>query len=765
MKKNHLSIRFLVKFFLLSLLILFSAYDAPPARAAGDETLPARAARAQALTQALVGRSARGASLAELRALADERRDLLAALIEEAPGEAIKTALPAGLRGRLPAGIRDLVEQRLTLEGELEVYHVDGEDPRDSRYVHVLKTSLGDRVSVHFAQDMPGLLSGTEVRAQGVYFDGLQVGDDATEGAIVLGDGAGLEVLACCGGTGGSTGSSTTIAPNTFGEQRTLVLLVNFQDLQEEPWSLQHAQDLVFGQSSDFFYENSYQQTWLSGDVFGWYTLPINEGCSTTPIENEANAKATANGINLGDYNRIVYVYPGKCDYGGTATIGGSPSRTFILADQFKLYIVAHELGHNFGLWHSHGLNCSGGVVTDSCLRPEYGDGLDAMGSRELHFNAFQKERLGWLGYGQSPLIGVIDSGGTYSISTYASADNGAHALKIFRDVDPATGIARWLYLEQRQPIGFDSAMLNSFYLDTENITNGIIVHMGTEGEGNSSFLLDMTPDSTTDIWSDLDDPALVAGQTYSDPETGVTITTEWADGSGATVQVAFNGVDCAAANPAMDLSPSSSQWVAPGTSVTYYVTVINNNDSACATATFNLSAAVPAGWTASFAAPSLMLDAGMRDTTTLDVTSDTSAAEGYYDIAVTAVNDGDSNVAGMATATYVVSSNINHPPVASDDSAETSEDTAVDVDVLANDTDPDQDPLAVLAVTQGAKGTVTLMPQGLVQYQPSGKAKGSDTFSYTVSDGLDTSVASVTVTVRKSGAGNGGNGSGKGKN
>ena len=61
------------------------------------------------------------------------------------------------------------------------------------------------------------------------------------------------------------------------------------------------------------------------------------------------------------------------------------------------LRIFNHELGHTFGLYHSHGMNCSGVVIGSDCDNIEYGDRLDIMGGRALHFNAFQKERLGWL--------------------------------------------------------------------------------------------------------------------------------------------------------------------------------------------------------------------------------------------------------------------------------------------------------------------------------------------------------------------------------
>ena len=47
----------------------------------------------------------------------------------------------------------------------------------------------------------------------------------------------------------------------------------------------------------------------------------------------------------------------------------------------------------------------------------------------------------------------------------------------------------------------------------------------------------------------------------------------------------------------------------------------------------------------------------------------------------------------------------VNDPPVAVDDTATVAEDSAVNVAVLANDTDPDSETLTVTAVTQGAHG------------------------------------------------------------
>ena len=57
-------------------------------------------------------------------------------------------------------------------------------------------------------------------------------------------------------------------------------------------------------------------------------------------------------------------------------------------------------------------------------------------------------------------------------------------------------------------------------------------------------------------------------------------------------------------------------------------------------------------------------------------------------------------------------------------------------IDVLANDTDVDGDTLTVTAVTAAGNGTVTLDRRGTVTYTPDADFIGTDSFTYTVSDG-----------------------------
>lgn len=70
---------------------------------------------------------------------------------------------------------------------------------------------------------------------------------------------------------------------------------------------------------------------------------------------------------------------------------------------------------------------------------------------------------------------------------------------------------------------------------------------------------------------------------------------------------------------------------------------------------------------------------------------------------------------------------------------------------VLANDTDPDDDPLTARLAGPAKKGSVTVNPDGSFSYQASKKAKGTDTFTYLATDSSGLSaLEKVTIEVTK---------------
>ena len=109
--------------------------------------------------------------------------------------------------------------------------------------------------------------------------------------------------------------------------------------------------------------------------------------------------------------------------------------------------------------------------------------------------------------------------------------------------------------------------------------------------------------------------------------------------------------------------------------------------------------------------------------------------------------NDGQLDSA-PATISITVT-HVNHPPVANDDSASTTQDQSVTVSVLTNDTDPDNDLLTVTGTSTPAHGTAAVNGNNTVTYTPTTGYSGPDSFTYDVSDGNGgTASATVSITV-----------------
>ena len=112
-------------------------------------------------------------------------------------------------------------------------------------------------------------------------------------------------------------------------------------------------------------------------------------------------------------------------------------------------------------------------------------------------------------------------------------------------------------------------------------------------------------------------------------------------------------------------------------------------------------------------------------------------------------VEDNDGLVSNVATVT-ITSLATGTSPTLTNDTATTLEGTRVTIDVLANDSDPDGtiDPSSLLAITQPANGSATVVGNE-ISYQPNLGFIGEDTFLYQVRDNTGLAgFASVRVTM-----------------
>ena len=106
-------------------------------------------------------------------------------------------------------------------------------------------------------------------------------------------------------------------------------------------------------------------------------------------------------------------------------------------------------------------------------------------------------------------------------------------------------------------------------------------------------------------------------------------------------------------------------------------------------------------------------------------------------------INDGEG---GTSSSTVTVS--VNTPPVANVDEITTNKNTDVNINVTSNDTDADGDSLTVSS-SSATNGTIVIQNDGTLLYTPTTDYVGSDTISYTISDGRGGSANStVTVTI-----------------
>jgi hypothetical protein len=325
--------------------------------------------------------------------------------------------------------------------------------------------------------------------------------------------------------------------------------------------------------------------------------------CNYEAWANAADTAATAQSVNLANYEHVVYVLPAGigCGWAGLGYVGcGNNCRAWIATYDSQLcgYIdaYAHELGHNLGLMHA-----STDLNNDGTIDCEYCDVSDVMGYSGLFLRtntSANKVARGWI-----PASKVTDgtAGGSWRISSLSQTNP---SLRQVVKVTPAAG--KPYYLDYRTAIGYDAYMPDSgTYLNRTNIHR--------YDSGNTVFV-----------------GALADGETLVDAANGLTFS-QVSHGSGsALVQVSTaSAATCTALSPTVLLTPSAS--IRPhtaGSSNTYTVSVGNNDGTACSSTNFPLSSTVPAGWTGGFNVASLNLAPGGTGSATFTLTAPVGVAD-----------------------------------------------------------------------------------------------------------------------------------------
>ena len=383
----------------------------------------------------------------------------------------------------------------------------------------------------------------------------------------------GVEPTVKSAGTISPANEALPATPWTVGNKKVLIIRVDFSDLTGDPksggttYTSGYVQDLSDAQLNPYFARSSFGAATLTNTVTTQvYRLPktatyyatTGTGGAHTELHTAARTAAAAH-YTIASYDRLVVLFSSlaglagsKITYAGLANVGGPNAW---INGEFAFRVVAHELGHTFGLRHANLWKVTDGnpvSTATTATTAEYGDDFDTMGANfandpRTDFNPWFKNLLGWIADSQ---VLTVTSTGTYRINRFDHVTGtGTLALSVTRDS------TRNYWIGARRTFTTHATMQHGAYVIWGYNTN------------QASNLLDLGTPGT-----DVSDAALALGATLLDPVGNVSIKTLAEGGTAPNeyldvlVTVGLNGLPVISAHPA-------SQGFAVGATVTLSVT------------------------------------------------------------------------------------------------------------------------------------------------------------------------------------------------
>ena len=555
--------------------------------------------------------SLKASNLAGLVQLAQARQMLMIALVQTDAKVAAARMLPKPLRARIPAQAAAYVEDEVHVQGTSFINVADNFASGISHATFKIQGNAGTPPQNVYLADPTGTERDLhKLAGKKLSFDAMRVGD-----FLVLLD---KKKVQAAGSTTPSTSTAVASSTAVQGDQRTLSILVNFND-KAIACTAADVANRVSGTSgvtvNTLFKDSSRGLVSFSGTAVGPYPINYSSTGSCDPVAWGVAAEnaALAGGFDPAQYSRVSYVLPRNttCGWSGLAFMPGRQS--WIQACE-ATGLHAHELGHNLALHHA------------ATPAAEYGDASDPMGGAQaIGLNGANRVMAGW-----QPVGTVLDvtNAGSYSVATVSDTTivSMPQVLRLAK-----ADSAESYYVSLREAMAYDTALGTQF-------VNTLSVHRATGTLPTKTYLLQL----------------LAAGQTFTDATNGITITNQGATNGVAGVGVTMAAAACARSAPAVSLSPAS-QTAAPGSALSYTMTVLNNNSAACGTSTFNLSQVVPAGFSATLSATSLALSAAASGSVTWTASSLSTTPGGTYGLDATATDASATASVGTNHASYVV--------------------------------------------------------------------------------------------------------------
>ena len=596
------------------------------------------------------------------------RQQIMKQWANDNPRRFIKNVLSATVISSLPSVLQPLVEKKVTVSGELTTIHIDDFDhPEKARFDYYLLETKADgsksQRKLKLTTDLP-LISGSVISVTGYSSSDLVVVDTDNKANFTVASIGQLE---------------------SVGNQKTMVLLVKCLDsgTTAKLPSPDTIKNELFGtgQFAKFYQEQSYGRVKFTGDVYGWYTVPRNcalpdgmtQDITIDGQDSEIGTIIKANNLPLDLYKRLLIVRLRGGSWStigrGSHVIGDAVYRLSVSVVSYNSsqtihpfpwsdfnFVSAHEMGHALGLPHANGWNCNdGNILRGDCNHYESANRFDVIGSGSwsTHFNAFYKEKLGWLL--PAEIINITQSG-TYTLYPLETA-TGARLAKVYISGQTLPFLA----LENRRGIGFDSKLAATSGAGLEQNQLGILVNKFKALNGDSIYvtqLLDMFPpdNNKTNVLSE--------SQVFFDPDSGVTLgpITKLTDNL-IKFKINFTSPICVQRAPQLTGSIQTNFVINVGVSQQgLYIPVTNLDSEICGETTFSgLATNLPTNWSIIIDPASILLSPNFQGYMSFLITPPANVAVGSYSFNLGVKNNSNQTVKNLPITVRVIP-----PPVLS---------------------------------------------------------------------------------------------------